>query len=144
MRYFFTILTGLIFFSISAASQPLAVHEWGTFTTLHGSDGGTLSGLYFEEEQLPPFVFHFPGFSPDPAIAQNGYTPCKDVTVKMETPVIYFYSQSERQVNVHVDFPHGAITQWYPNRSGGEVIPQSGLIDFSQPEMSGSIDWKAT
>ena len=36
----------------SAGAQTLNVHEWGTFTTLHGSAGGTLSGLYYEEEQL--------------------------------------------------------------------------------------------
>ena len=32
------------------------VHEWGTFTTVSGSDGVLLTGLQREEETLPPFV----------------------------------------------------------------------------------------
>ena len=32
----------------------------------------------------------------------------------METPVIYFYSGSEMDVSVKVDFPNGKITEWYP------------------------------
>ena len=126
----------------SAGAQTLNVHEWGTFTTLHGSAGGTLSGLYYEEEQLPPFVYHFLGFAPDSNLANTGYRPCSNVTVKMETPVLYFYSNAERQVQVHVDFPTGTISQWYPNRSGGEETPV-GRMDFSE-QRTGSIDWNAT
>ena len=144
MKYFVAIFTIVVLLNCSVKAQTLTVHEWGTFTTLHGSSGGTLSGLYFEEEQLPSFVYHFPGFSPDPAIAYNGYIPCKDVTVKMETPVLYFYSSVEKQVQVHVDFPKGAISQWYPNRSGGEAMPTGSSVDFDNPERNGSIDWKAT
>jgi hypothetical protein len=33
---------------------------------------------------------------------------------RMETPVIYFYSDKERSVNVTVKFPQGQITEWYP------------------------------
>ena len=142
MKYFASIL-GLVLLTCIAQAQTLTVHEWGTFTSLHGSKGGTLSGLYFEEEQLPSFVYHFPGFSPDPAIATNGYVNCKDVTIKMETPVLYFYSKVERPVQVHIDFPMGAISQWYPNRSGGEAMPTGSTVDFDKPERIGSIDWKA-
>src|SRR5262249_27830909 len=34
--------------------------------------------------------------------------------VRMETPVIYFYSPNELDVSVKVDFPAGKITEWYP------------------------------
>ena len=119
--------------------QNLTVHEWGTFTTMHGSNGSTLSGLYFEEEQLPSFVYHFPGFSPDPVRSE-----CSNVTVKMETPVLYFYSPVQRSVKVHVDFPMGAISQWYPQRSGGEIIPTGTNLDFGNSERVGGIDWDAT
>lgn len=141
MRYFI-VLTAL-FLALSASAQTLTVHEWGTFTTLRGSDGGVLSGLYIEEEQLPPFVYHHPGFSPDPIIETNGYRAVKDVTVKMETPVLYFYSPKEQNVKVHVDFPNGTISQWYPERSGGELTPTSDTIDLGKP-MTGSIDWDVT
>jgi hypothetical protein len=33
---------------------------------------------------------------------------------RMETPVIYFYSDSEQTVDVQVGFPQGLITEWYP------------------------------
>ena len=135
------LLTGLLLTS-SGYSQILTVHEWGTFTTLSGSDGGTLSGLYYEEEQLPGFVYHHTGFSPDPSVFVNGYRPCKHVTVKMETPVLYFYSEIERDVTVKVDFPNGTISQWYPERSGGETDPV-GDIDLSIAQ-TGSIEWDAT
>jgi len=32
----------------------------------------------------------------------------------METPVLYFYSASDTDVSVKVDFPKGKITEWYP------------------------------
>ncbi len=141
MRYFIAI--SLLLVALSASAQTLTVHEWGTFTTLRGSDGSVLSGLYIEEEQLPPFVYHHPGFSPDPIIQTNGYRPVKDVTVKMETPVLYFYSPIEKNVKVHVDFPNGTISQWYPERSGGELSPTSDTLDLGKP-MTGSIDWDVT
>lgn len=34
--------------------------------------------------------------------------------LRMETPVIYFYSQAERVVDVRVQFPKGIVTEWYP------------------------------
>jgi hypothetical protein len=34
--------------------------------------------------------------------------------VRMETPVIYFYSDTPRTVDVQVKFPQGTITEWYP------------------------------
>lgn len=32
------------------------VHEWGTFTSLQGSDGRVMDGLHHTEELLPAFV----------------------------------------------------------------------------------------
>jgi hypothetical protein len=134
-------LSALLIMATTAMAQSFTVHEWGTFTTLHGATGGTLSGLYFEEEALPSFVYHFPGFSPDSGVA---LTSCKGVTVKMETPVLYFYSPVEQKVHVRVDFPRGAISQWYPDRSAGETPPVGDTIDFYKPERSSSIEWNAT
>jgi hypothetical protein len=33
----------------------------------------------------------------------------------METPVTYFYSDKPIKVRASVEFPHGVMTQWYPN-----------------------------
>jgi hypothetical protein len=40
------------------------MHEWGTFTTVSGSDGRMLTGLHIEEEHLPPFVYSHAGMAP--------------------------------------------------------------------------------
>jgi hypothetical protein len=37
------------------------------------------------------------------------------VTQKLETPVIYFYTDEPRDVQVDVDFPRGYMTRWYPD-----------------------------
>ena len=39
------------------------------------------------------------------------------VNQKLETPVIYFYSDVARKVSVDVRFPGGVISEWYPNAS---------------------------
>src|SRR5438552_14198860 len=138
MRY---ILLPLLLAGALRAQVSFNAHEWGTFTTVSGSDGSPLSGIYREEEQLPDFVYHFPGFSPDSSVKSSGYKPCRNVTVKMETPVLYFYSPTQLDVRVHVDFPHGAITQWYPDRFDGEQMPTEDTLRFDNTDRKGSIDW---
>ena len=49
-----TILLILASAAIAGASPDYQLHEWGTFTTVSGSDGVLLSGLDREEEFLPP------------------------------------------------------------------------------------------
>lgn len=45
----------------------------------------------------------------------------ENVTVKMETPVIYFYGDDTPKVNIKVGFNGGTISQWYPHRKSGDV-----------------------
>lgn len=161
---------------ISLASPVYELHEWGTFTTVAGSDGILLSGLQREEEELPRFVHSHFGFENgqnpswdklDTLRKTHGFTgfvpgakglgqrPLSGVTVKMETPVIYFHSREPFRATVKVGFDGGTISQWYPNRSGGETLPepppsaQSGTnpvplerwrIDFAKP-YRGGIEW---
>jgi hypothetical protein len=88
----------------TAEQDAFVAHEWGTFTTRHGADGAAIvwSPLVSVSE-LPRFVVQSAG--PKDAIAG---------TVRMETPVIYFYSDSRRTISVDVGFPGGTITEWYP------------------------------
>lgn len=130
-----------------AAAQELVVHEWGTFTTLQGSNGIMLSGLYRDEEELPPFVYSHGGFSPQPTdySGKGFYANLGSVTVKMETPVLYFYAPVSMPVGVRVDFPRGSISQWYPQRSGGETSPEIGSsLEFCCKPYNGWISWNAT
>lgn len=45
--------------SAMPSQANLKVHEWGTFTSLVGSDGQTQDGMYHEDEDLPDFVHGF-------------------------------------------------------------------------------------
>jgi hypothetical protein len=88
----------------AASSRRLVVHEWGTFLAMNGADGVTLDGMYHEEHALPRFV-HARG-------ANELRLPTS--LMKGETPVIYFYTDTETRVSVEVGFPGGLWTQWYP------------------------------
>ncbi len=152
------------------------LHEWGTFTTVSGSDGVLLSGLQREEELLPAFVHSHFGFENGQEVSKEklasvikthgypqfptqnkglGKRPVSGVTVKMETPVIYFHSDIGFRAKVKVGFEGGTISQWYPNRSGGETLPEpppaaepqkhpvpaeQWKIDFAKP-YHGGIEW---
>lgn len=85
---------------------PLIVHEWGTFTSIAGPDGRAVEWLpQTGPTDLPCFVernaFNVKG-------ALSG-------TVRMETPVLYFYPARETMVNVAVRFGSGVITEWFPH-----------------------------
>jgi hypothetical protein len=96
-----------------------------------------LSGLEVEEAGVPAFVHAFPGFAP---LTKGIIVPVRGATVKMETPVLYFYSQVPRRVHVRVDFVGGAISQWYPERTGGEKAPAGPVLDLSAG-YRGAAEW---
>ena len=102
--------------SSAASDDPLVVHEWGTFTTVHGADAEQLWWMPPTSLDLPDFVHRsqMSGNFSSKAV----YHP-KDVAAlaRMETPVIYFYSQRERVVDVSVLFRGGIVTEWYPQGS---------------------------
>lgn len=93
--------------SSTVNSRAVAVHEWGTFTSVAGEDGvATPWRTYGGREDLPCFVGSFGGFK----FQLPG-------TVRMETPVLYFYSSQETSADVKVVFPKGTVTEWYPQAS---------------------------
>jgi len=139
------------------------LHEWGTFTTVAGSDGVLLEGLEREEAPLPLFTYSHYGLENGNIPRLNGRPmkgmsrrPLAGVKVKMETPVIYFHSDKAFDVSVKVGFAGGTISQWYPDRSAGETLPPlpalpkqpspedlaKQILDFSKP-YRGSIEWRA-
>jgi hypothetical protein len=64
-------------------------------------------------------------------------------TVRMETPVLYFYSPRETSIAVTVSFAKGLITEWYPHAVPlAEFNPRT---DFSldQKRTIGGITWKS-
>lgn len=121
---------------IPAEPQPAGfiAHEWGTLTSVQGSDGKPMYGMHHEEEPLPAFVqgracpgkacICPPGLKCIDFIAD----PDKNTGINqaLETPVIYMYSPTALSVDVHVDFPRGLISQWYPEPTAiAPAIPLS-------------------
>lgn len=123
------------------ASPRIRIHEWGTFTTLSTSDGEPLEGLFVDATRLPDFVHGLPFFNHGPA-GWPSPQKLKGVTVKMETPVIYFYSDVPFTATVKVGFQGGTISQWFPQRHGGEANPAGPVVDLGAAPYQGSIDWK--
>lgn len=103
--------------SVHAKETDLVVHEWGTFTSIAGKNGVALDWRPLNgATDLPQFVY-----KEDEAAGYRGTygRSGKNVVarVRMETPVIYFYTAKEMDVNVRVVFPEGNITEWYPQAS---------------------------
>jgi hypothetical protein len=95
--------------SYDATKDGFVVHEWGTLTSVSGSDGAIVTGLHHEEEDLPAFVAdRMAQAKVDPSVT------VKPSNEKMETPVTYFYSPTARTVQAKVTFPNGIFTQWFP------------------------------
>jgi hypothetical protein len=118
-------------------------HEWGTFTTMQGANGGSLEGLQHETESLPAFVHSKTTASPSPFRLYGDTSldvPVHHCTGKMETPVIYFYTRQPRQVSVHVDFEKGLLTQWYPRARTSVQGNDPSAFDLGQVSRS-SLDW---
>jgi hypothetical protein len=109
---------------------PLTVHEWGTFTSIAGPGGQALQWTPLEgPDDLPCFVERY---SAQFKGTQAG-------TVRMETPVLYFYSSEDTTVDVNVDFNSGAITEWYPHAA---VTPRQvtyGMVD--RPGFASHASW---
>jgi hypothetical protein len=120
---FLALILTLLDFSSSEKAQAkpkpsdLIVHEWGTFTSIAGKNGVAIDWRPLEEKSdLPTFVYKETG---DDGFRETYGVRGKGVLarVRMETPVIYFYTEKEMEVNVSVSFEKGKITEWYPQAS---------------------------
>lgn len=100
----------LVVVAVTAATstrdpRPVTVHEWGTFTSIAGKDGRAVP---WRPLTGPPDL---------PSFVRNSGVQGKGIltgTVRMETPVLYFYSPQEAVVNVSVTFKQGLITEYFP------------------------------
>jgi hypothetical protein len=130
----------------------LIAHEWGTFTSIAGSDGQavewsplSLNELSFDQKagsadvwrskELPSFVEH---------LHYGAFKQGLRGTVRMETPVLYFYSSHDATLSVQVKFLKGLITEWYPHAT---APPVDGSLDdavlYRKGRADGGISWNA-
>ena len=120
------------------ASPDLTVHEWGTFTAIAGRDGRAAEWLplglprYPPSTDLPQFVEHINGVNFK--LGLRG-------TIRMETPVVYFYSPHDVTVSAKVSFSRGLITEWYPHADRAEPTGVLTNASLGQLRADGSITW---
>ncbi|HEY3226838.1 MAG TPA: hypothetical protein VGK61_07595 [Planctomycetota bacterium] len=154
MRMLIALATAALLTSGAAPqdSARVVVHEWGTFTSVSGGDGASLEWRPLSgPSDLPSFVYTATGAPKGlrhgapcagcghvhcncQAASCNGKECCRGckgcevASVRMETPVLYFYSDRETTLSVKVDFPKGKITEWYPRaRQVGKGIDWGGV-----------------
>lgn len=130
----------LICFALSASfgaqnvNSDLTAHEWGTFTSIAGRDGHAVEWVPDSGTDLPLFVQHLRG---------GAFKLGLRGTVRMETPVLYFYSPQETTLSVKVSFLQGLITEWYPSASRVEPTEVRDAEALYRQHVSGSIAWNS-
>ena len=140
----------------AAGNNDLIVHEWGTFTTLQDEDGRELSGINIDDEPVPEFVHDVNrALLASPVLTSTHWeyrmkgAPRSHplVTMRLETPVIYFYPptgvREPFNVDVNVKFRGGWLTQFYPNAVFSDPQMETGSFDFGKltPQTVGSLSW---
>jgi hypothetical protein len=133
--------------AVHAATPTLLVHEWGTFTSFQDSEGATIDGINVDDEPVPKFVHRLhevPIFTTHstPAVWSQGAPGCHpDVTLRLETPVLYFYPQtgfSAASFDVRATFVGGWLTEFFPFADA----ENSGFPGELAASTRGSLQWK--
>ena len=128
-------------FAATAANAPapghdpgsFSVHEWGTFTSIAGANGDAVGWTPLNgQDDLPCFVKRL-RFGPKWSLWG---------TVRMETPVLYFYAPNPVTVDVAVRFKHGAITEWFPEAAvTPSALPERPSDTRKLAERVGTATW---
>ena len=150
----------------AAPNADLVIHEWGTITTVHAADGTPQGGLNKIEafEELPPFVHRYDPestrFDPKKRLIKARLVPGRpDVTMRLETPVIYFHPPAGKKYepfDVAVKFRGGVINEFYPKADAGVgldtarisekmsagVLSRTWTGEVLNNYVVGSLDWK--
>jgi hypothetical protein len=141
-----------------APPAKLIVHEWGTFTSLQDETGRSIGGLNSSVEPLPRFVH---GLRAGLIINGGGDAidfsksiprAHPDVTMRLETPVIYFHpappgpgnAATPITLDVTATLKGGLLSEFYPSArfhiEGGSPAPAG--IDHITAKTRGSLTWK--
>jgi hypothetical protein len=120
------LLSATLFAADIQPSAKFEVHEWGTFTSVAAPDGMAEAWQPFGgPTDLPCFVHRF----------TVGFKASLAGTVRMETPVIYFYAPHAMTASVNVTFPKGYITEWYPTaKRVARVLGSGSIFDYPDPQ----------
>jgi len=142
--------------SAAEPSAPLVVHEWGTFTALQDEQGVGLLGINVDTEPVPEFVHNLGRFLLNDAVLSSKHWIHRQksvprhhpsVSMRLETPVIYFYpptgSRLPMTVDVDVKFKGGWLTEFYPEADVQVPVVHNGEFQFTEltPQTIGQIRW---
>jgi hypothetical protein len=157
-----TLLSALTLFLVAALAGPalagdrLVVHEWGTFTSLQDEQGRELAGINIDDEPVPEFVHNLNRFLLSQPVLSSLHWQYRSkgaprhhplVTMRLETPVIYFYppaSQREpMRIDVSVRFQGGWLTEFYPEAHATAPGLKEGGFEFGELSESStsSLAW---
>ena len=140
----------------SLAGDDLVVHEWGTFTSLVDEQGRELAGINVDDEPVPEFVHNLSPFLLSAPVVSSEHWLYRSkgaprhhpqVTMRLETPVIYFYPPAGRreplQVDVSVRFRGGWLTEFYPQAHADTPGLTKGRFEFGAltPQTTSSLAW---
>ncbi len=136
---------------------PLVVHEWGTFTALDNESGEQLLGINVDTEPVPHFVHNLSPYilnrellSSDHWVFRQKAVPRHhpSVSLRLETPVIYFYPPKGKtlpfEVDVEVKFRGGWVTEFYPRADVLFPKTDNGQFNFDDlfPNKIGHVAWR--
>jgi hypothetical protein len=140
----------------AASGDGLVVHEWGTFTSLVDEHGRELSGINIDDEPVPEFVHNLNRFLLSQPVLTSLHWQYRSkgaprnhpqVTMRLETPVIYFYPPAGQReplrVDVSVRFRGGWLTEFYPQAHADAEGLKDRIFDFGQltPHSTSSLAW---
>jgi hypothetical protein len=103
----------------SPEPAPIVVHEWGTFTSFQDERGEAFVAINSDDEPLPEFCHRiFEKLASSVPLTKGGPRHHPRVTMRLETPVVYFHPpagmQLPLQLDVSVAFRGGWLTEFYP------------------------------
>jgi hypothetical protein len=157
MRVLRLILVAVLLGGSALATLPVrdtgSLHEWGTFTSLQDESGATISWMNSDDEPVPQFVHRlsldllvWP--QSDAPVFYQGAPACHpDVTIRLETPVVYFHpapGAPVSKVDVKVAFQGGWLTEYYPD---ARIEPEAeafrnSLLPHVTEKTRGVLEWK--
>ncbi len=143
--------------ALSTEPSTFIVHEWGTFTALQNDEGRELPGINIDDEPVPSFVHNLaplvlnrPFLTKDHWIYRQKGAPRQHprVTMRLETPVLYFYPAADgslpKTVDVDVLFRGGWLTEFYPYAKAKLPGLEDNSFNFGalSPQTKGGLAWK--
>ncbi len=99
-------------------TEKLVIHEWGTFTSLQDEAGRSLGGINTDDEPVPAFVHRVGNEALLKQPTANVVSARPDITMRLETPVVYFHPPRGATLPITLDFKAtfngGVLNEFYP------------------------------